>query len=177
VEYGLTIRTARFTLASMPRRTALIVEVPEAEPQVGELRLQHDSSAARGVPAHITILFPFADGDEIDEDALADLFSRFPAFDFELDRVERFEDSGIVWLHPTGTRQFADLTAAVFQRWPHLPPYEGLHDEPIPHLTVSETPIDVSFELPIASRAREVTLIEEHEATGMWSRRRTFPLG
>jgi 2'-5' RNA ligase len=160
----------------MPRRTALIVEVPEAEPQVGELRLQHDSSAPRGVPAHITILFPFADGADVDEDALADLFSRFPAFDFALDRVDGFED-GVVWLHPTATRQFADLTAAVFQRWPHYPPYEGLHDEPIPHLTVSETPIDVNLQLPIASRAHEVTLIEQDETTGMWSRRRTFPLG
>ena len=48
----------------MPRRTALIVEVPEAEPAVGALRLEHDRSAARGVPAHITILFPFADAAE-----------------------------------------------------------------------------------------------------------------
>jgi hypothetical protein len=160
----------------MPRRTALIVEVPEAEPQVGDLRLQHDWSAARGVPAHITILFPFADGAEVDEPALADLFSRFAAFDFVLDRVERFEE-GVVWLHPNPARQFADLTAAVFQRWPHLPPYEGAHDEPIPHLTVSDTPIDVSFQLPIASRAHEVTLIEENETTGMWSRRSAFPLG
>jgi 2'-5' RNA ligase len=159
----------------MPRRTALIVEVPEAEPQVGELRLQHDWSAARGVPAHITILFPFADGDEVDEDALADLFSRFPAFDFVLDRVEHFEDGGVVWLHPAPSRQFADLTAAVFQRWPHLPPYEGEHDEPIPHLTVSDSPVDVGFQLPIASRAHEVTLIEE-APDGRWAARRRFAL-
>jgi hypothetical protein len=159
----------------MPRRTALIVEVPEAEPAVGELRLQHDSSAALGVPAHITILFPFADAAAVDEDALADLFSRFPAFDFRLDRVERFED-GIVWLHPDPTLPFVDLTAAVAGRWPDHPPYEGAHDEPIPHLTVSETPIDLDVELPIASRAHEVTLIEEDEATGRWTRRRSFPL-
>ena len=150
------------------------MEVPEAEPQVGELRLQHDWSAARGVPAHVTILFPFADGDDVDEDALADLFAKFPAFDFELDRVERF-DSGLVWLHPSPSAQFADLTAAVWQRWPDHPPYEGVHDEPIPHLTVSETPIDVSFQLPIASRAHEVTLIEE-APDGRWAARRRFPL-
>ena len=70
-----------------------------------------------------------------------------------------------------------DLTAAVWQRWPDHPPYEGEHDEPIPHLTVSETPIDVQLELPIACRAREVTLIEESEADGRWSVRRAFPFG
>ena len=160
----------------MPRRTALIVEVPEAEPVVGELRLQHDRSAALGVPAHITILFPFADAAAVDEDALAQLFGRFPAFDFTLDRVERF-DTGVVWLHPEPSFRFVDLTAAIAERWPEHPPYEGEFDEPIPHLTVSETPIDFQPALPIAARAHEVTLIEEDESTGRWSRRRSFPLG
>src|SRR3954451_4826007 len=104
----------------MPRRTALIVEVPEAEPQVGDLRLQHDSSAALGVPAHVTILFPFAEVEDVEEDALAELFAKFPAFDFELDRVERFDD-GLVWLHPEPSLRFSDLTAAVWQRWPDHP--------------------------------------------------------
>ena len=72
---------------------------------------------------------------------------------------------------------FVALTRAIWEGWPEHPPYEGAHDEVIPHLTVSESPIDVQFELPIASRAHEVTLIEENESTGMWSRRQTFPLG
>jgi hypothetical protein len=38
-----------------------------------------------GVPAHITILFPFVDSDMVDEAAVTDLLSRFPAFDFVLD--------------------------------------------------------------------------------------------
>jgi 2'-5' RNA ligase len=158
----------------MPR-TALIVPVPEAEPQVGELRLAHDSFAARGVPAHITILFPFADTAQLDDAAVADLISQFPAFDFTLDRVEQFPD-GTTWLHPTPSLPFVDLTAAVWQRWPEHPPYEGLHDEVIPHLTISETPIDVQLELPIAARAREVMLIEEDEPSGRWAARLHLPL-
>jgi 2'-5' RNA ligase len=160
----------------MPRRTALIVAVPEAEPAVGELRLQHDRSAARGVPAHVTILFPFAPHDDVDEDALRTLFAAFPAFAFALDRVERFEDD-VVWLHPEPSRPFEDLTAAVFERFPAYPPYEGAHDVVIPHLTVSDSgPIDVNVQLPIAAHADEVTLIEESEVDGRWSVSRTFPL-
>jgi hypothetical protein len=159
----------------MPRRTALIVEVPEAEPAVGALRLEHDSSAALGVPAHVTILFPFVAPDDIDDNALEQLFARFRPFAFTLDRVERFDD-GVTWLHPEPSLPFVDLTAAVAQRWPDHPPYEGAFDEPIPHLTVSETPIDVDVQLPIASRAHEVTLIEEQEATGRWVSRRSYPL-
>jgi hypothetical protein len=157
----------------MPR-TALIVPVPEAEQQVGELRLAHDSSAALGVPAHVTILFPFLDTAELDEAAVADLLSGFPAFDFELDRVERFPD-GTTWLRPAPSAPFADLTAAVWQRWPERPPYEGAHDVVIPHLTLSETPIDVQLQLPIAARAREVTLIEQDEPGGRWTARLHLP--
>jgi hypothetical protein len=158
----------------MPR-TALIVPVPEAEPQIGELRLAHDSSAARGVPAHVTILFPFLDTADLDEAAVADLISEFPAFDFKLDRVERFPD-GTTWLHPAPSMPFVDLTAAVWQRWPERPPYEGAFDEVIPHVTISEAPVDVQLQLPIAARAREVTLIEEDEATRRWAARLHLPL-
>ena len=156
----------------MPR-TALVIEVPEAEPAIGALRLEHDPSAAQGVGAHVTVLFPFAE--QVDEDAVAELFARFPPFDFVLDRVERFEE-GAVWLRPTPPARFVDLTAAVVQRWPDHPPYEGEHDEIIPHVTVSTTPIDVEIALPIAAHAHEVTLIEQGD-DGRWSVRRRFPLG
>jgi hypothetical protein len=43
-------------------------------------------------------------------------------------------------------------------------------------LTVSETVIGVDIRLPIASRAEEVTLIQE-QPDGMWRTRSTFALG
>jgi 2'-5' RNA ligase len=158
----------------MPR-TALIVPVPEAEPHVAELRLAHDWSAARGVPAHVTVLFPFLDTEELDEGAVANLIAEFPAFDFELDRVEQFPD-GTTWLRPAPSRPFVDLTAAVWQRWPERPPYEGAFDEVIPHLTIGDTPLEVQLPLPIAARAREVMLIEEDEPSGRWATRLHLPL-
>jgi 2'-5' RNA ligase superfamily len=159
----------------MPRRTALIIPVPEAEPAVGALRLAHDPSAALGVPAHVTVLFPFAPIELVDRDAVAALVCRFPAFDFALDRLERW-DEGIVWLHPEPSRPFVDLTAAVAERWPRYPPYEGAHDEVVPHLTVSMAPIDAEIALPIACRAREVLLIAEREADGRWDVCERLPL-
>jgi len=124
----------------------------------------------------VTILFPFAHPDDLDEAALEQLFEHFAPFDFTLDRIERFDD-GLVWLHPNPSAPFADLTSAVAQRFPDYPPYEGAFDEPIPHLTISEMPIDVQVQLPITGRANEVTLIEESESDGRWSTRRTFALG
>jgi len=157
----------------MPR-TALIVAIPEAEPAVGALRLEHDCSAPLGVPAHITILFPFAEAGEVDEAAVAEVVSSFAPFDFELDRVERFDD-GTVWLHPEPSARFSALIEAVARRFPALPPYDGAYDVVIPHLTVSYEPLELEVELPIRATAREVTLIEE-SADGRWSTRRVFPL-
>ena len=148
--------------------------MPEAEDTVGALRLAHDWSAARGVPAHITILFPFADGSDVDEEALGEVLAPFSAFDFQLDRVDRFDD-GPVWLHPEPSAPFAALTHAVWRRFPEHPPYEGAFEVVVPHLTVSDTPREIEVELPISARAREVVLIEEG-ADGRWSPRRWFPL-
>jgi 2'-5' RNA ligase len=157
----------------MPR-TALIVAIPEADPTVGALRLEHDWSARLGVPAHVTILFPFADPADVDEQAVADVIATFRSFDVVLDRVDRFED-GPVWLHPEPSAPFAALTEAVRRRFPDYPPYEGAHDVLVPHLTVSYAPIEVDVELPIRATVRAVTLIEE-AVDGRWFVRRVFPL-
>lgn len=155
-------------------RTALIVVVPEAEDAVGTYRLEHDWSASRGVPAHLTVLFPFADSEAVSESALNELFASRQAFSFSLDRVET--GAGMTWLVPSPPEPFLDLTRLVWDRWPEYPPYEGAHTVLAPHLTVSYTVIDVEIRLPIASVATEVTLIEE-QPDEMWRVRATFTLG
>jgi hypothetical protein len=145
----------------MPR-TALIVPVPEAAAYY---------DMGNGVPAHVTVLFPFVDGERVDERAVAELFARFHAFDFVLDRIDRFEN-GTRWLHPEPSWPFVDLTAAVVERYPDHPPYEGAHDEIVPHLTITAQDAPV----PIATIAREVQLIEEREADGRWTVRLTIPM-
>jgi 2'-5' RNA ligase len=163
----------------MPRRTALVVPVLEAEAVVGALRLRYDRSAARGVPAHITILFPFLSDEELDEAALEGTFASHRAFDFELARVDHFGDD-VTYLAPVPDTPFRALTEAVWRRWPSHPPYGGDHLDPVPHLTVAETKLevpDVEAVLPIAARAREVLLLVETEPDGGWVVLRRYPLG
>jgi len=88
--------------------------------------------------------------------------------------VEQF-DEGAVWLHPEPSEPFRALTAAVWRRWPECPPYEGAHDDVIPHLTISDESVEVVVELPIAARADAVTLIEE-QSDGRWLAREHFAL-
>jgi 2'-5' RNA ligase superfamily protein len=165
-------------------RSALIVAVPGAEPLVGEWRERYDN-ALLGIPAHVTILFPFVPAEAIGEELLVELRALFgsqPAFSFTLPRVARFPE--IAWLAPEPDEPFRRLTELIFSRYPDYPPYEGVHDEVIPHLTVGEG--DAAFQdevdaaltphLPIAAEVREVVLLEER-ADGHWKTRESFPLG
>jgi 2'-5' RNA ligase len=165
--------------------SALVIEVPEAEPLVSDWRARYDWSAQRGVPAHITILYPFAPTVKIDDQLLSGLresFAEHSAFSFELARVARFPEAA--WLAPDPGEPFKALIAAVVARYPEYPPYEGVHDVVIPHLTVAEGGIELQEEvaaalsnlLPIRCRATEVSLLTEDESE-RWSRFERFPLG
>jgi 2'-5' RNA ligase len=167
-------------------RSALIVEVPEAEPLVREWRAKHDWSAQHGVPAHITLLFPFLPTEEIDDPLHADLgelFKAHPAFAFRLTHVARFPDE-VAWLAPEPAEPFKALTEAISSQYPEYPPYEGIHDEVIHHLTVAEggsalhDEVDAALTpaLPIEAEATSVSLIVEDDA-GWWSPGESYPLG
>lgn len=41
------------------QESTILVPVPEAEPVVGQLRAGLDRAASRGIPAHVTVLYPF----------------------------------------------------------------------------------------------------------------------
>jgi 2'-5' RNA ligase len=164
--------------------SALVVEVPEAEPLVAEWRAKHDASARRGVPAHITVLYPFMPAELVDESVLGelrDLFAREHTFAFELTQVSRFPD--VAWLAPEPADPFKALTSLVLARFPDYPPYEGIFDEVVPHLTVAhgdaelQNRVEAALEgsLPIAAEAGRVTLLAEDDA-GRWSPRGRFPL-
>ena len=85
-------------------QSALLLAVPAAEAAVGAHRARLDPSARDGVPAHVTVLYPFLPPAEIGPDVLAELsrlFAGAPRFSFTLDRVRWFNES-VVWLGPVG---------------------------------------------------------------------------
>jgi 2'-5' RNA ligase len=156
----------------MSRRTALVIEVPEAEQAVAAIRLEHDPMARLGVPAHITIHFPFAPPEAVDEDAIAALVARRSAFAFELAAVEHFGDD-VTYLAPRPTEPFLELTEETRARWPEYPPYDGAFTEIVPHLTLALAHLRPELPLPIACVARAVTLLEEDDEQ-RWRARRRF---
>jgi len=171
--------------------SALVLLVSEAEALVGPFRERHDPAAAAGMPAHITLLYPFKPPDQIDATVLAGLrqcFAAFAQFPFALAEVRRFEaPNAVLWLAPEPAEAFRALTLAIWQRWPELPPYGGRYAEIIPHLTVAQVQdrqldsIATCFApkaaamLPIRGMAAEVALMDTR--SGRWRIRTTFRLG
>jgi 2'-5' RNA ligase len=96
-------------------QSAVVVPVPAAEPAVGRHRARLDGAAAAGVPAHVTILYPFVPPDAITAETVAGLaraVGSIAAFDCTFRRMAWFGDQ-VLWLAPEPDGPFRALTAAV----------------------------------------------------------------
>ncbi|MCX2181289.1 2'-5' RNA ligase family protein [Streptomyces sp. SKN60] len=165
-------------------QTALIVRIPEAQPAVRRWRERFDPSARAGVPAHVTVLFPFLDESRLDalvHSALAEVLGGHPAFDLRFERCGRLP--GVLLLVPEPDTPLRQLTEAIADRWPEAPPYGGRFAEIVPHLTVAqgqqeavteEIEADLAGRLPLTSRVSSVELIV-HDGV-KWQERASFPL-
>ncbi|MEV4717237.1 2'-5' RNA ligase family protein [Micromonospora noduli] len=171
-----------------PTQTALIVPIPEAEEAVGRFRASLDRAAGWGVPAHVTVLYPFLPPQQIDEQVLAVLretIAGIPRFDVALTHVGWFGDT-VVWLAPQPARPFRGLTSAVCQQFPEAPPYAGAHSDVVPHLTIghdaakltlSHAAETISTHLPISAAIDRVRLIAGTPDINPWPTICEFPLG
>jgi 2'-5' RNA ligase superfamily len=159
------------------------VLVPEAEPVIGGWRQRHTGDGSRGMPAHVTLLYPFAP--EPDLDAVRALVAGGEAFRFNLRTVREWPD-GVVYLEPDPDELFKRLTRRLVERFPDYQPYAGAFtvDEVVPHCTVVHTDdaaaradaaASVAEALPIECDANEIWLM--HEVDGRWQRHTPFPLG
>lgn len=171
--------------------TALLLPVPAADPVVGPWRARYDRSAREGVPAHVTLLYPFLPPDEIgahELDNLAEIARHTAPFSLSLSRVEVLGDILTVALEPLAPLE--SLRQAVLDRWPRIVPYNGKYGpRPRMHLTVawsaaarpdgaedlSEAAGAIAPQLPIATHIGALWLMERR--AGLWSPRVVTQLG
>ena len=153
---------------------------------MAQLRFRLDPVAQIGVPAHVTVLFPFIPASEIRDDVLvrlAALFRPVPAFTHNFVRTAWFGDQTL-WRDSDAAPVFQYLTHLVWSAFPAYPPYDGQFDEIVPHLTIADHgPVDemqaaertVQRYLPIRAITRTVTLMVE-QPSGRWDTAKSFPL-
>jgi len=169
--------------------SALVVLVPEAEALVRPFRERHDPAAALGVPAHITLLYPFKPPAEIDATVIGRLqsgFANFAPITFTLATAHRFP--GVLYLAPDPAEPFRALTRAISTWYPETPPYGGRWPDIVPHLSVASVADEHELDriaaefaqarsglLPIKATVNEVSLLEQRELR--WAVRTSFRLG
>ncbi|WP_030721250.1 2'-5' RNA ligase family protein [Streptomyces sp. NRRL S-237] len=173
------------TSAFRAGQTGLIVRIPEAEPSVRGWRERLDPSAQAGVPAHVTVLFPFLDESRTDalvHSALADVLGGHQAFDLRFERCGRLPE--VLYLVPEPDTRLRQLTEAIADRWPEAPPYGGRFADVVPHLTIAQGQEDAVLEeieadlagwLPFTSHVASVELMV-HDGV-KWQERASFALG
>lgn len=172
------------------RETALLIEVPEAEPLVGPWRERYDPVTVRGIPAHITVLWPFVPPAELDAaviERLGMVLAHVKPFAFLLADIDEF--SGVLWLRPEPDDPFKALTRALWRAFPDFPPCGGAFPDPQPHLTVGlvDSPLAQAAVhrelsnaftggLPVSCTTSSLTVFTS-EDTGLWSRAHVLELG
>ena len=169
----------------MEGESAIIV--PIAVPvTIARLRERMDPSAAQGVPAHVTLIYPFMPVDGLDDEVrqkVRRIVAGEPSFTVRFREVNRFPN--VVYLPPDPPDPFRRLTAALAAEFPDYPPHEGVYETVIPHLTVAQDVSDDYYAaaehalptaLPHQDIVREAWLIG-HRPEQPWHTLWRLPLG
>ena len=155
-------------------------------PAVNLLRNRMDPSAAQGVPAHVTLLYPFMPVDALDDSVrarVAGIVAAEPAFRVVFASVARWPN--VVRLDPEPAEPFRRLTEALVKAFPGYPPYGGVHTEIVPHLTIAQDVPDDYYAaaehalpgyLPVRDFVREAWLIG-HTPDTPWHTLWRLPVG
>jgi hypothetical protein len=165
-------------------QTGLVIPVPAADGLLASVGARHPGTVREGVPAHVSLLYPFVAAAELDEQvisALSELFAEQVPIPVEFGKCYRHD--GFVALHPEPIDGLARLLSETRRRWPDVVPYEGLYGDVEPHVTVAmraseEVAVtieqEVTAELPFSAELGEAWLVAFE---GRWSLRGRFEFG
>jgi len=175
-------------MLTSPFESAILIKVPQAEYLVGPYRNSLDPSQKWGVPAHITLLYPFLPPAQIDARVIAKLetlIGSFSSFEFDLGQTEWFGDQ-VLWLSPEPALPFQSLMDALFAGFPETRPYGGVDFDPIPHLTIADgadfkimqkVESDIHSKLPIHATIESVSVMAGSHEPDSWKSIAEIPLG
>ena len=130
----------------------LIIPPPPVQSFAYPLREEYDTLSFNQVPAHITLLYPFAGPEELEAaiPRLAGVCGGVAPFTVKLDRYGRFDDA--IFLEPSDPEPILNVYQLVAHEFPEYPLYNGEHGaDLLPHLTLArfdDPTLAASIELP-----------------------------
>ena len=118
-----------------PGTTAIDVALPDLAPLLAPFA---DPSFPRGMPPHVTLLYPWrpAPLDDDDVDALARALTGVPPVRVRIGPVRRFDADRLLYLAVEPFDALQALMRRMADAFPETPPYAGAIADPIPHVTV-----------------------------------------
>jgi hypothetical protein len=147
------------------------------EPRLAAVRERfYPAAAARGVPFHLTLLYPFGG----DVGRAREVVAAHAPFRFELTRLATFHGGFAVALPEPGER-IRSLQKALWDAFPEWPPYGGEVVDPEPHATLAADGLSLELRaaaeplLPATVGVDHVALIGE-AGSGAWELLHRLPL-
>lgn len=173
-EFAFAPTAARGLDDSMPRHTAresaLLIVCPEGERAFGPHRARFDAAARVGVPAHVTITYPFKPVHQLTADdhyRLSHLFGSIRSFVITCESTGWF-GKDFLYVQVKDPIPVVAMVDAVTAEFPDFPPYGGVFEELVPHLTVGS---DQRADLMLAQREvqRELPFAQEVASVELWT--------
>jgi len=173
-------------LVARERETAIVIAVPVLSDL---LRPWREVSAPKGVPPHVTLLYPWKTPplSDTDIDLVRAAIANVVPFSIRFGDIARFPE-GVLYLKLEDETQVLTLMKAIHSAFPDTPPYGGKFPNPIPHLTLAKVDGENDLDrlhrelshvlapfLPLCIDVRFVLVMEE-DNTGYWRTKAELPL-
>lgn len=163
----------------MARESAIDIHLESLDELVAFWRQATVEVATKGVPPHITLLYPWRVAPLSEEDTreVQKVLERHHSFEIHFAKVSHFGKRVIyLALDERSEKAVRQLMQVLFRAFPETPLYGGAFSDPTPHLTIAKANDDKHFEqlmqeisralapkLPIKHQVSGVSIIEEAE--------------
>jgi hypothetical protein len=120
-------------------QTALITPVPAADPILAAIAAEYPDAVRPGIPAHVSLLYPFLPADELDggHPETSDWLTAFAVRTRPVRATftDIATEPGFAYL---SSPELTPLSTAIREQWPEITPYGGRFGAaPVAHLTVA----------------------------------------
>lgn len=164
-----------------PRETTIDIHVPELTAVLAPWRDVTIPIAAKGVPPHLSLLYPWRTPPLTAQDlaALHGAIADCGPFPITFTGLGRFSPT-ILFLQLADVTAIHALMRAIHTVFPDTPPYGGAFPDPTPHLTVAKATSDAELDqleqevmialaphLPLVVQVQQIVVMEENR-NGDW---------
>lgn len=169
------------------RESSIDLQFPGLAPLLSPWR---DANEAKGIPPHVSLLYPWRTPplNDRDVDAVRATIANCAAFPITFSAIGRFPRKRVLYLKIENNVPLRTLMETIHGEFPETPPYRGEHPEVIPHLTIATADDDFALDrlerevrlrlegrLPLAVEAQSV-IVAQKNPDGIWSTAAELPL-